>query len=90
MAEMWFPKLCVVFCVVSMENVLINVSFKTSVEPLSDMHMKFGFSFRNECRQHILGRTVRTRKKNTKALVVACKEGGLEVNADKTKYVVVS
>jgi len=29
-------------------------------------------------------------KKNTEALVVASEENGLEVNADKTKYVVVS
>jgi len=29
-------------------------------------------------------------KKNTKSLVVASKENGLEVNVDKSKYVVVS
>jgi len=29
-------------------------------------------------------------RKNTKAVVVASKENGLEVNADKTKYMVVS
>jgi hypothetical protein len=37
-----------------------------------------------------LGRSVRTVKENTKALVVSSKEIGLEVYADKTKYMVVS
>ena len=31
-----------------------------------------------------------TIKKNTEVLVIASKESGLEVNADKTKYVVMS
>jgi hypothetical protein len=35
-----------------------------------------------------LGGSVRIIKKNTEALVVASKEIGLEVNADKTKYMV--
>jgi len=34
--------------------------------------------------------SVNTTKKNTEALVVARKETGLEVNADKTKYMVMS
>jgi len=34
--------------------------------------------------------TVHTIKKNAEALIVASKEIGLEVNADKTKYVVMS
>jgi hypothetical protein len=38
----------------------------------------------------ILGGSLHTIKTNTEALVVAKKEGGLEVNADKTKYVVMS
>jgi hypothetical protein len=33
---------------------------------------------------------VHTVKKNAEALVVATKETGLEVNADKTKYMVMS
>jgi hypothetical protein len=37
---------------------------------------------------NILGRSIYIIKKNTKALVVASKEIGLEVNADKTKYMV--
>ena len=36
----------------------------------------------------ILGGNVHTIKKNAEALVVACKETGIEVNADKTKYLV--
>ena len=36
----------------------------------------------------MLGGSVHTVKENTEALVVASKEDGLEVNADKTKYMV--
>ena len=38
---------------------------------------------------NILGGSVHTVKENAEALVVASKEIGLEVNADKTKYIVV-
>ena len=37
-----------------------------------------------------MGGSVRTVKENAEALVVATKEIGLEVNADKTKYMVMS
>jgi hypothetical protein len=39
---------------------------------------------------NILRGSIHTTKKNAKALVVACKENGLEVNADTTKYTVMS
>ena len=39
---------------------------------------------------NILGGSVRTAKENAETLVVASKEIGLEVNADKTKYMVMS
>ena len=39
---------------------------------------------------NILGGSIRNVKKNTKALLVGSKEIGLEVNADKTKYTVIS
>jgi hypothetical protein len=39
---------------------------------------------------NILGGSVRTVKKNIEALVVASKEKVLEINADKTKYMVMS
>jgi DNA uptake protein ComE-like DNA-binding protein len=39
---------------------------------------------------NILGGSVHTMKKNTEVLVVASKEIGLEVNADKTNYMVMS
>src|SRR5215471_8722416 len=39
---------------------------------------------------NILGGSVYTVKENAKALVAATKETGLEVNADKTKYMVMS
>jgi hypothetical protein len=39
---------------------------------------------------NILGGSVPTIKKNTEALLVCSKEIAVEVNADKTKYVVMS
>jgi hypothetical protein len=39
---------------------------------------------------NILGGNVHTIKKNTEALIVASKGIGLEVNADKSKYIVMS
>jgi hypothetical protein len=39
---------------------------------------------------NILGESVYTVKENAESLVVAAKEIGLEVNADKTKYIVMS
>jgi hypothetical protein len=39
---------------------------------------------------NILGGSVHAHKKNAEALVVDSKESGLDVNADKTKYMVMS
>ena len=39
---------------------------------------------------NILGGSIHTIKENAEALLVASKENGLEVNADKTKYMVKS
>ena len=39
---------------------------------------------------NILGRSIHTIEKNTEALLVGSKEIGLEVNADETKYKVMS
>jgi hypothetical protein len=39
---------------------------------------------------NILGGSVHAIKRNTEALVIASKEIGLEVNAEKTKYMVIS
>jgi hypothetical protein len=39
---------------------------------------------------NILGGSIPTIKRNTEALVVTSKEIGLEVNAEKTKYMVMS
>jgi hypothetical protein len=35
---------------------------------------------------NVMGETIDTKKKNTGALLDACKEVGLEVNPEKTKY----
>ena len=37
-----------------------------------------------------MGRSIHTVEKNTEALAVTSKEIGLELNADKTKYMVMS
>jgi hypothetical protein len=37
-----------------------------------------------------LGESLRTIRKNTEALIIASKEMGLEVNVEKTKYMVMS
>jgi len=39
---------------------------------------------------NMLGGSVRTVKENAEALLLASKESGLEVNADKTKHIVIS
>ena len=39
---------------------------------------------------NILGGSVHTVKENEEALVVSTKENGLEVNADRTKYMIMS
>ena len=39
---------------------------------------------------NILGGSVQTVKENAESLIVASKEAGLEANADKTKYMVMS
>jgi hypothetical protein len=39
---------------------------------------------------NILGGSIHTVKENTEGLIVASKENGLEVNGDKTKYMVMS
>jgi len=39
---------------------------------------------------NILGGSIHTVQNNTEALLVASKETGIEVNADKTKYMVMS
>jgi hypothetical protein len=40
--------------------------------------------------EQLLGANMNTLKKNTETLIDACKEVGLEINAEKTKYMLVS
>jgi hypothetical protein len=39
---------------------------------------------------NILGGSIHTTKKNTECIVVASKETGVEVNTEKTKYMIMS
>ena len=39
---------------------------------------------------NVLGRSVHTIKENTEALIMASKQIGLELNMDKSKYMVIS
>ena len=45
---------------------------------------------RGHSKSRILGGSAHTVKENAEALVVATKEIGLEINADKTKYMIMS
>jgi hypothetical protein len=49
-----------------------------------------GRSFVKSKLEHILGVSIRTIRNNTEALLIASKEIGLEVNVEKTKYMVMS
>jgi len=55
----------------------------------SKLHATYQFLFYGED-INILGGSVLTVKENTEPLLVASKETGLKVNADKTKYMVMS
>jgi hypothetical protein len=52
------------------------------------VHICFWFTYANDIT--VLAGNVHTVKENAEALVVASKESGLEVNADKTKYTAMS
>jgi hypothetical protein len=39
---------------------------------------------------HLMSKNINTIKQNTEALIDATKEAGLEVNTDKTKYMLIS
>ena len=55
---------------------------------LSGTHQLLAYA--DDVNTSILGGSVHTMKENADSLVVASKETGLEVNADKTKYMVMS
>jgi hypothetical protein len=62
----------------------VNVShyFVFSVEPVTYQFLAYADDF------NMLGGSLHTVKENTEALVAATKKIGLEVNVDKTKYMV--
>jgi hypothetical protein len=56
----------------------------------SKQMVQFCSDLRMQCDVNILGGSTHTVKENAEALVVATMEIGLEVNADKSKYIIVS
>jgi len=60
------------------------MGFNSAFKGLNDTHQLVVYA--NDV--NILGGSVHTVKENTKALVVASKEIGLEINVNKTKYMV--
>ena len=69
----------------ALEYAIRRVQVNQDSLKLNGTHQLLGYADGN-----ILGRSVHAIKKNTEALVVASKETGLEVNAGKTKYMVMS
>jgi len=65
-----------------------NLIIKFYTKPYSIFLQRNSTYFLNKPR--ILGGSAHTIQKNTEALLVASKETGLEVNADRTKYMVMS
>ena len=55
----------------------------------SQCRYKYGVEADESLTTSAIKNRLKERKKNTEALVVGAKEVGLEVDADKTKYVVV-
>ena len=79
----------------ALSPLLFNFAFKYAIRrvqvnqdglKLHDTHQLVAYA--NDV--NILGGSIHTVKENAEALVVAIKEIGLEVNADKTKYMVMS
>ena len=70
----------------ALEYAIRRVQVKEGGLKLNDMHQLLVCSVDVK----ILGGSVHTIKENAEALVVASKEIGLEVNADETKYMVMS
>ena len=64
-----------------------RVQVKQDGFKLTDTHQVLVYAAADDS---ILGRNIHSIKKNTEALLIGSKEIGLEVNADKTKYTVMS
>ena len=65
-------------------NIVAKESLRETVRPFCQSFVAYADDV------NILGGSIHTVKENAEALVVATKEIGLEVNADKTKYMVMS
>jgi len=61
-----------------------------SIQPNGIFVTLVGVGLRNIQKCNILGGSIHTLKENAEALVAATREIGLEVSADKTKYMVIS
>ena len=70
----------------ALEYAIKRVQINRDGLKLNDTHQLFVYADD----VNILGGSVQTVKKNAGALVVASKETGLEVNSDKTKYMIMS
>ena len=69
-----------------LENAIRRVQVKQDGLKLNGTHQLLAYADD----VNILGGSVQTVRENAEALVVATKEIGLEVNADKTKYMIMS
>jgi hypothetical protein len=69
----------------ALDYAIMKVQVNQNVLKLNGAHQLLVYGDVN-----ILGGSVHTVRKNAEALVVTYKETGLEVNADKTKYMVMS
>jgi len=69
-----------------LENAIRTVQVKQDGLKLNGTHQLLAYADD----VNILGGSVQTVRENAEALVVATKEIGLEVNADKTKYMIMS
>jgi hypothetical protein len=77
----------------ALSSLLFNLAFVCAIRrvQVNQVRLKLNGTYQILVHTHdanIFGGSIHTVRKNTKALVVASTETGLEVNADKTNYMV--